>query len=46
MSRVEEYSLIVRPLTKEEGGGYLCEFPEVPGVMGDGETVEDAAQRR
>lgn len=39
---IERYSFTVRPLTKEEGGGYLCEFPDVPGVLGDGGTVEAA----
>lgn len=38
----EQYAFTVRPLTKEEGGGFLCQFPDVPGVMGDGATVETA----
>jgi antitoxin HicB len=36
------YRFTVRPLTDEEGGGYLIEFPELPGCMSDGETVEEA----
>lgn len=32
----------VRPLSEEEGGGYLVEFPDLPGCMSDGETIEDA----
>ena len=32
----------VRPLSKEEGGGYLVQYPEIPGCMSDGETVEEA----
>jgi antitoxin HicB len=32
----------VRPLSKEEGGGYLVEFPDFPGVISDGETPEEA----
>jgi antitoxin HicB len=39
---IDRYAMAVRPLTPEEGGGYLCEFPDLPGVMGDGETPEDA----
>lgn len=35
-------SFAVRPLTEEEGGGYLIEFPDLPGCMSDGETVEEA----
>jgi len=37
-----EYRFTVRPLTVEEGGGYLIEFPDLPGCMSDGETVEEA----
>lgn len=37
-----KYPISIRPLTKEEGGGYLAEFPDLPGCMADGETVEDA----
>ena len=32
----------IRPLTIEEGGGYLIEFPEYPGCVADGETPEEA----
>jgi antitoxin HicB len=32
----------IRPLTEEEGGGYLIEFPDYPGCMADGETPEEA----
>lgn len=38
----EEYRITVRPLSKDEGGGYLVEYPEIPGCMSDGETVEEA----
>ncbi len=37
-----EYRFTIRPLTQEEGGGYLIEFPDLPGCMSDGETVEEA----
>jgi antitoxin HicB len=36
------YRFVVRPLTEEDGGGYLVEFPDLPGCMSDGETVEEA----
>ncbi|MDR3528239.1 MAG: toxin-antitoxin system HicB family antitoxin [Rhizomicrobium sp.] len=42
MSKALDYPFTVRPLGKEDGGGYLCEFPDLPGVMGDGGTVEEA----
>jgi len=32
----------IRPLSEEEGGGYLVEFPEFPGCVADGETPEAA----
>jgi antitoxin HicB len=37
-----DYRFTVRPLSEEEGGGYLVEFPDLPGCMSDGETVEEA----
>jgi antitoxin HicB len=42
MSKTIEYPFTVRPLAKEDGGGYFCEFPDVPGVAGDGTTVDAA----
>jgi antitoxin HicB len=38
----DAYRFTVRPLSKDEGGGYLVEYPEIPGCMSDGETVEEA----
>ena len=37
-----DYRFTVRPLTGEEGGGYLVEFPDLPGCMSDGETIGEA----
>ena len=37
-----EYRFTVRPLSDDEGGGYLVEFPDLPGCMSDGETIEKA----
>ncbi len=34
----------IRPLSAEEGGGYLVEFPDFPGCVADGETPEQALQ--
>ncbi len=31
-----------RPLSEEDGGGYLIEFPDFPGCIADGETPEEA----
>ena len=32
----------IRPLSEDEGGGYLIAFPDYPGCMADGETPEAA----
>lgn len=37
-----EYQFTVRPLSKDEGGGYLVEYPDIPGCMSDGDTIEEA----
>lgn len=42
MSEGDRYPLTVRPLDPEEGGGYLCEFPDLPGCLGEGATPEAA----
>jgi len=39
---LDAYQFTVRPLSREEGGGYLVEYPDIPGCMSDGETVEEA----
>ena len=39
---LDGYQFTVRPLSKDEGGGYLVEYPDVPGCMSDGETIEEA----
>ena len=36
------YRFTVRPLNEDEGGGYLVEFPDLPGCMADGETIDEA----
>ena len=39
---LHHYQFTVRPLSKDEGGGYLVEYPDIPGCMSDGETIEEA----
>jgi antitoxin HicB len=41
MSKLK-YPISIKPLSAEEGGGYLAEFPDLPGCMADGETIEEA----
>ena len=36
------YSVLVEPLTPDEGGGYAATVPDLPGCMSDGDTPEDA----
>jgi antitoxin HicB len=39
---LEQYPFQIRLLSEEEGGGYLIEFPDIPGCLSDGETPEEA----
>ena len=39
---VENYPFQVEPLSQDDGGGYVIRFPDLPGCMSDGETVEEA----
>lgn len=36
------YPFSIRPLAEEEGGGFMIEYPDLPGCVSDGETPEDA----
>ena len=42
MAETIKYSFEVRPLSDEDGKGYLVTFPDLPGCMSDGETIEEA----
>ena len=42
--RSQTLPFVVRPLRKDEGGGYLVEFPDLPGCMADGATPEEAVR--
>ena len=37
-----QYRINLRPLSEDDGGGWLAEAIELPGCMSDGETPEDA----
>lgn len=37
-----EYPINIRPLSHEDGGGFLAEVPDLPGCFADGESVEEA----
>jgi antitoxin HicB len=40
-SRID-YPFEIRPLSKDEGGGYSITFPDLPGCCSDGATPEEA----
>jgi antitoxin HicB len=40
-SRID-YPFEIRPLSKDEGGGYSITFPDLPGCCSDGGTPEEA----
>jgi antitoxin HicB len=37
-----DYRIELRPLSADEGGGYLAAIPDLPGCMADGETPQEA----
>ena len=39
---LESYPFTIRPLSPEDGGGFLIEYPDIPGCMSDGETPSAA----
>jgi antitoxin HicB len=42
-SRID-YPFEIRPLSKDEGGGYAITFPDLPGCRSDGATPEEAME--
>lgn len=38
----EAYMHEIAPLPAEDGGGFVITFPDLPGCMSDGETIEEA----
>jgi antitoxin HicB len=42
MATTPQNKFEVRPLSAKEGGGYLVTFPDLPGCMSDGATIEEA----
>ncbi len=39
---MNKYRSTITPIAIEDGGGYLIEFPDLPGCMSDGKTVLEA----
>ncbi|MCL2523711.1 MAG: type II toxin-antitoxin system HicB family antitoxin [Betaproteobacteria bacterium] len=42
MRNLDDYPFEIRPLTLDEGGGFLISYPDFNKCMSDGETVEEA----
>lgn len=42
MTKLADYPFEIRPLTAEEGGGFLISFPDFSECISDGETVDEA----
>jgi antitoxin HicB len=40
----EAYARVITPLSKDDGGGYLITFPDLPGSISDGDTEEEALE--
>ncbi|BBB89383.1 MAG TPA: type II toxin-antitoxin system HicB family antitoxin [Methylomusa anaerophila] len=36
------YPFSVRPLSEEDGGGWIVEFPDLKGCIGTGDSIEEA----
>lgn len=41
MRNLDDYPFDIRPLSAEEGGGYLISYPDFSECISDGETVEE-----
>ena len=39
--KMPEYPFTIRELALDDGGGFLIEFPDLPGCISDGETIEE-----
>ena len=44
MSKLTDYPFEVRPLSTEEGGGYLISFPDFAECISDGESLDEAIE--
>lgn len=42
MNQFSDYKIEITPIIKDEGGGFLATFLDLPECMTDGETIEQA----
>ena len=40
--KFEDCPMNIEPIPKDEGGGYMVTFPDLPGCIADGETIDAA----
>lgn len=40
--KTPEFPFEIHPLSEEDGGGWLVTFPDLPGCVADGDTIEEA----
>lgn len=40
--KFEDYPINIHPIPEDEGGGYLITFPDLPGCIADGKTIDEA----
>ena len=44
MAKINDYPFEVRPLSGEDGGGYLISFPDFAECISDGDSIEEAIE--
>ncbi|MDE2612801.1 MAG: type II toxin-antitoxin system HicB family antitoxin, partial [Burkholderiales bacterium] len=42
MAKLTDYPFEIRPLSADEGGGFLISYPDFSDCMADGESIEEA----
>ena len=42
---IHSYPFTIRPLSAADGGGFVIEYPDLPGCISDGETPEEALKQ-
>ena len=42
MAKLSDYPFEIRPLSEEDGGGFLISFPDFAECISDGESIEEA----
>ena len=40
--KFEDYPVHISPVPADEGGGYMVSFPDLPGCIADGNTIDEA----